>query len=147
MHGLREIKKMNEPKQGLQANENCKAVNQVIARYTEGCEKWMEATNGIPDATCLAISVEDMQLLIKRIAELEAAQQWYPASEPPEDDRHVLVEICFPDVDVSIVDIGKHGQYCDVLGDIRWQHHYMMTNGIVTRWRDLPPIQEKESQQ
>jgi len=73
MHGLSEIKKMNEPKPGLQPDQECETVAQVIDRYTDGYVDWMEATNyaDMSDIQCLSIAVEDMQLLIARIRELE----------------------------------------------------------------------------
>ncbi len=33
-----------------------------------------------------------LQAANARISELEAAQQWHPASEPPEDDRYIYVD-------------------------------------------------------
>ena len=76
MHGLPEIVKMNgheyEP-----YREHCETVAQVIHRYTDGYEEWLNDTNltEATDIECLAIAVNDMQLLIGRIAELESTKQ------------------------------------------------------------------------
>ena len=70
--------------------------------------------------------------LISRIAELETAAQWHPATEPPEDDA------------VVIINIGGHqlkARYCashdiysmDLFG------LYTSRNGKeIDGWRDLP---------
>jgi hypothetical protein len=66
----------------------CATADESKNRYTDGYEAWLEATNKeyVADIVCLAVAVEDIQILLDRIAELEAAAQWHPASEPPECD-------------------------------------------------------------
>jgi hypothetical protein len=71
MHGLTEIKKMNEPEY---VPAPCLSAANVITRYTDGYSAYLEETNvaGMTACDCLAIAVEDIQTLIARIAELEA---------------------------------------------------------------------------
>ncbi len=83
---------------------------------------------------------EETKRLRDRIAELEAAVQWHPASEPPDDGKHVLLwrdNICF---------VG----YCTVLdGRYTW---ILNAPGLPvvwpkpTHWRDMPPLPDAEAQ-
>lgn len=55
-------------------DQACESVEQVVHRYTDGYDNWLESTNAedMTDCDCLCVAVEDMQLLIARITELEA---------------------------------------------------------------------------
>jgi hypothetical protein len=103
-----------------------------------------------------------------RIAELEAAQAWRPASEPPEDSRRVLVSIAgrYKNNYITIA-VYLHQweeEYwgdCDSFGDYDkdkdmyycpegWyeiskdEEDYMFVDDPITGWRDLPPMPEVE---
>jgi hypothetical protein len=55
-------------------DQACETVEQVVQRYTDGYDNWLESTNTkeMTDCDCVCVAVEDIQILIKRIAELEA---------------------------------------------------------------------------
>jgi hypothetical protein len=64
-----------------------------------------------------------------RIAELESALEWHPASEPPEDDRQVVTEL-------------NNGKF-EI--DYYWrpnytEHRWKYGHENVVRWCDIPPI-------
>jgi hypothetical protein len=88
-------------------------------------------------SSILYIVTRDNELMQKRIAELEAAAQWHPASAPPEElqntghsfSRHV--EVQYENGNVS-TDCYDHERKL-------WSHDF------VVRWRDLPQRPEKGS--
>jgi hypothetical protein len=73
---------------------------------------------------------EKIDALEAHIAELEAAQQWHPASEPPEDESKeylLLNQDCIS------------GEYwCEV-------DRFSMRNPDCIDWCELPPMPEKET--
>lgn len=110
----------------------CKTADQVVARYTTEYDAWLDATNkaNMSDCECLCVAVEDMQLLVARIAELEAAQQWHDASEPPDDCRNVEIQTwighCYTD-------------FC-----IAEKGVWAIFGPEVARWRELPPMPQRK---
>jgi len=74
-----------------------------------------------------------------RIAELEAAQQWHDASEPPENmqrvqiktDGHIMNGIYVHSV------VGYAVTFCD--------QRYIIARIAVDGWRDLPPMPEVDT--
>ena len=68
-----------------------------------------------------------------RIAELEAAQQWHDASEPPEmegENRSRLIEVQY-----KSGNIGMESYSEDYESKVDWATY-------VLRWRELPPMPE-----
>jgi len=72
---------------------------------------------------------DEVEQLRERIAELEAAQQWRDASEPPE----------------MINKIHKTSDIVELKIKAFYSHHYnqWVMTGKKTGWRDLPPLPEK----
>jgi len=119
---------MNEPKPGLQPDRECETVAQVIHRYTDGYEEWLDVPLG--SCNCLSIAVNDMQLLIARIAELET---WHPASDPPEKIGHTVYS---RDVLVET----KNGNFTKDYYSYQF-NEWWRAKGDALRWRDLPERQ------
>ena len=80
----------------------------------------------------LKLSEQECDLLRKRIAELEAAQQWHPASAPPPQDQDG-----WP----------KYSKRVEMLTEACYSYHYNEWRVIVGEkgWRELPPMPGKES--
>ncbi len=81
--------------------------------------------------------IEENERLAKRIAALESAAEWRSASEPPEDDRRILVILPYT------IEEGRYRQ------DLKEWHvkGYVIRDGDVkgwTEWPDLPPIPSGE---
>jgi len=85
----------------------------------------------IDDIADLAATVQEQR---ERIAELEAANQWHSASEPPPLPATGLAEA----VEVQYANGHVSTSYYN------YKCRYWPYAGIV-RWRDLPPTQGKES--
>lgn len=102
---------------------------------------------------CLTQELDDANA---RIAELEAAQRWHPASEPPESNSSLM---CSRDVIVRYVmgtdDDGEIYDY--TVGYYSWpfsvggfnldgnvwiirRDDSDIEDGIITHWCDLPPL-------
>jgi hypothetical protein len=73
---------------------------------------------------------------VKRIAELEAAQQWHPASEPPEQNGSIFKSRT---VEVQSDWGGVQSDFYD------YQNGCWYFSTKPNRWRDLPPLEVKES--
>lgn len=106
------------------------------------CVKVLEQvdfTSGCNGQKCVSGHIKT---LIDLLAAMEAAQQWHPASEPPEAwnmERHHysrLVEVQFND---GLVGTSDFYHYADTDG----KHCGSWTKPGVIRWRNLPPMQER----
>jgi hypothetical protein len=100
----------------------------------EICKHRLTNRNIEPCASCDTMVIIQLRA---RIAELEAAAQWHPASEPPEEEgntgmsRAVLIQEKSGD---CYTDWYQHDQK-------RW--HFSKR---IVRWRDLPPMPEEPKQ-
>jgi len=86
----------------------------------------------IDDIADLAATVQEQR---ERIAELEAANQWHSASEPPEaeGDEYEAIRICN----------GKMYRRYSTFRDGKWNFVHRTISPVIF-WRDLPPMPGKE---
>jgi len=95
------------------------------------------AKNGMPLSPTELILLENaLTIAEQRIKELEAAQQWHPASEPPEadGDEYEAIRICN----------GKMYRRYSTFRDGKWNFVHRTISPVIF-WRELPPMPGKES--
>lgn len=98
--------------------------------YTNG--NFIEEDNGEIMASDEVLP--ELDRLNARIAELEAALEWHPASEPPENSRIVIIEL--DGIDDVIYMIGHYRPLQKL-----WQVGSLTyVSSCVLGWHELPPM-------
>ncbi len=88
-------------------------------------------TVSVSDFETKYVSRQAFDALQAKIAELEARLAWHPASEPPEDDRDVVLQLA---------DHGNLFFTCAFYGNGRWWlDDKDLSDMRLVCWQELPP--------